>query len=94
MALPGALCHREHRSVPEIYDLLRGSVQLIAGVVTRAPIRAAEDLGQVDYSRWRDLRCSVDRGRQTRAARTRYRHDRDACLAALESQGHQQILPY
>ncbi|MGF3028112.1 ISNCY family transposase [Methylobacterium aquaticum] len=73
--------------------VLRGSVRLIAGLGTRAQIRSASDLSQVDHARWRDLRRSLDKRRQARTARTRFRHDPDAYLAALERQAHQQTLP-
>lgn len=73
--------------------VLRGSVRLIAGLGTRAQIRSARDLGQVDHARWRDLRRSLAKRRQARTDRTRFRHDPDAYLAALETQAHQQTLP-
>ncbi|MCF4129699.1 hypothetical protein [Methylobacterium sp. SyP6R] len=68
-------------------------MRLIAGLGTRAQIRSASGLSQVDYARWCDLRGSLDERRQVRTARTCFRHDPDAYLAALEGQAYEQTLP-
>lgn len=73
--------------------VLRGAVRLVAGIRTRAGAPSGRDLGQVDPTRWRALRRSLDIRRQARTARTRFRRDPDAYLTALEQQAQQPILP-
>ena len=73
--------------------VLRGSVRLVAGVTTRLQAPSGPDLGRVDHERWRNLRRQLERGRLARTARTRFRRDPDAYLAALEHDAQQQTLP-
>jgi hypothetical protein len=73
--------------------VLRGAVRLVAGIRARAETPSGRDLGRVDPMTWRALRRSLDRGRQARTARTRFRCDPDAYLAALEQQAQQPALP-
>ncbi len=73
--------------------VLRGSVRLVAGITTRLQVRSGRDLGRVDYGQWQDLRRQLERRRQARTARTRFRRDPDAYLAALERQAGQPTLP-
>jgi hypothetical protein len=73
--------------------VLRGSVRLVAGIATRLQAPSSRDLGQVDYGQWQDLRRQLERRRQARTARTRFRRDPDAYLAALERQASQPTLP-
>ena len=54
---------------------------------------ALEQLFGVDPTRWKALRRSLDRERQARTARTRFRRDPDAYLNALEQQAQQLALP-
>jgi hypothetical protein len=72
--------------------VLRGAVRLVAGIGTRAQALSGRDLGQIDPAHWRDLRRSLERGRQARTARTRFRRDPDAYLTALERQAQQSTL--
>ena len=72
--------------------VLRGSVRLVAGITTRLQAPSSRDLGQVDYGQWQDLRRQLERRRQARTARTRFRRDPDAYLAALERQASQPTL--
>jgi hypothetical protein len=73
--------------------VLRGAVRLVAGLRARAEIPSGHDLGRVDPTAWRALRQSLDRGRQARTARTRFRRDPDAYLTDLEQQAQQSTLP-
>jgi hypothetical protein len=73
--------------------VLRGSVRLVAGIATRLQVPSGRDLGQVDYSQWQKLRRQLERRRQARTARSRFRRDPDAYLAALERQARQPTLP-
>lgn len=73
--------------------VLRGSVRLVAGVATRLQVPSGRDLARVDYSQWQDLRRQLERRRQARTARTRFRRDPDAYLAALERKARQPTLP-
>ena len=72
--------------------VLRGAVRLVAGIRTRAEMPCGRKLGRVDHARWRTLRQSLNRGRQARTARTRFRRDPDAYLAALERKTQQLSL--
>ena len=74
--------------------VLRGPVRLAAGVATRLQAPSGRDLGRVDQERWRNLRRQLERGRQARTARTRFRRDPDAYLAALERSAQQPTLPF
>ncbi len=73
--------------------VLRGSVRLVAGITTRLQVPSRRDLGRVDYSQWQDLRRQLERRRKARTARSRFRRDPDAYLAALERQASQSTLP-
>jgi hypothetical protein len=73
--------------------VLRGSVRLVAGITTRLQVPSGRDLGRVDYGQWQDLRRQLERRQQARTARTRFRRDPDAYLAALELQAQQPTLP-
>ena len=73
--------------------VLRGSVRLVAGLATRLEAPSGRDLGRVNQEQWQDLRHQLERGRQARTARTRFRRDPDAYLAALESKARQPALP-
>ena len=73
--------------------VLRGEVRLIAATATRLRPPTARDLGRISRDRWRDLRERLDRRRQARTLRSRFRRDSDAYLAALEQQACQPALP-
>ena len=73
--------------------VLRGAVRLVAGIRARAGAPCGRDLGRINPTTWRALRQSLDRGRQARTARTRFRRDPDAYLTALEQKAQQQTLP-
>ncbi|WP_370881410.1 ISNCY family transposase [Methylobacterium brachiatum] len=73
--------------------VVRGAIRLVAGIRARAETPSGRDLGRVNPLTWRALRRSLDRGRQARTARTRFRRDPDAYLAAPEQQAQQPALP-
>lgn len=73
--------------------VLRGSVRLVAGLVTRANPPTARELARVDRQRWKKVRQNLDQRRYTRTQQSRFRRDPDAYLAALEAQAGQLTLP-
>ncbi len=66
--------------------VVRGSVRVIAAVVTREQSFSAEELQPRDYQRWRDLRASLHQCEETRRQQFRFRKNPAAYLAALEAQ--------
>jgi len=93
----GAHRHHERRATgrktasPAL--VLRGAVRLVAGVVTRARPITARELAVADRERWLALRASLERRRQVRVMRSRFRRDPNAYLARLEQRLFQPILP-
>ena len=73
--------------------VLRGSVRLVAGLATRLEAPSGRDLGRVDQEQWRNLRHQLERGRQARTARTRFRRSPNAYLSALEDRPRQPAVP-
>jgi hypothetical protein len=73
--------------------VLRGPVRLMAALLTRVYAPSARDLGAVNRERWSSLRQHLEKGRQARTLRTRFRHNPAAYLAALEQQACQLTLP-
>jgi hypothetical protein len=73
--------------------VLRGSVRLIAATATRMCAPSAQELGAANREHWRCLRQRLEKGRQARTLRTRFRHNPDAYLATLEQQACQLALP-
>src|SRR3989441_10008202 len=66
--------------------VVRGSVRVIAAVVTRQQSFSAEELRPRDYQRWRDLRAHLQQCEETRRQQFRFRKDPASYLAALETQ--------
>ena len=66
--------------------VVRGSVRVIAAVVTKEQIFSAEELRPNDYQRWRDLRAQLQQREETRRQQFRFRKNPAAYLAALEAQ--------
>jgi hypothetical protein len=73
--------------------VLRGEARLVAAIATRQRPPSGADLGCVDREQWKDLRQRLDRRRQARTLRSRFRRDPAAYLAALEEKARQLILP-
>src|SRR3989454_2491417 len=66
--------------------VVRGSVRVIAAVVTRQQSFSAEELRPRDYQRWRDLRAHLQQCEETHRQQFRFRKNPAAYLAALEAQ--------
>ena len=73
--------------------VLRGSARLIAGLATRQREVSVADLAAADRDSWRDLRAELDRRRQRRVDRHRFRRDPDGYLRGLEAKLNQSGLP-
>ena len=73
--------------------VLRGEVRLIAATATRLRPPTLAALGRVSQERWRELRQRLERRRQARTLRTRFRRNPDTYLAALEQRACQPPLP-
>ena len=65
--------------------VVRGSVRVMAAVVTTAQIFSVEELRPKDYQRWRDLRRQLHLREETRRKQWRFRKDPPAYLADLEA---------
>ena len=66
--------------------VVRGSVRVIAAVVTREQSFSAEELQPRDYQCWRELRAHLQQCEETRRQQFRFRKNPAAYLAALEAQ--------
>ncbi len=66
--------------------VIRGSVRVIAAVVTKEQIFSAEELRPGDYQRWRNLRAQLQQREECRRQQFRFRKDPAAYLTALEAQ--------
>src|SRR5438874_602613 len=66
--------------------VVRGSVRLMAVVVTKHEDLQAADLQPRDYQKWRDLRAQLQYRQESRRQQFRFRKDPAAYLAALEAQ--------
>ena len=66
--------------------VVRGSVRVIAAVVTREKSFSAEELQPSEYQRWRELRAHLQQSEETRRQQFRFRKNPTAYLAALEAQ--------
>lgn len=73
--------------------VLRGSVRILAATTTRIAALTARDLAAVDRPKWREVRAAIERRRQTRVLRTRFRRNQNAYLADLEALAGQPSLP-
>lgn len=66
--------------------VVRGSVRMVAAVVTPPKGFDAQDIRPTDLEGWRTLRASLEKRRETRRAQLRFRRDPAAYLAKLEEQ--------
>ena len=73
--------------------VLRGSVRIVAGLGTRNRCVTAEDLAPASIDDWQTLRSGLERRRQMRVLRIRFRRQPTAYLQHLEDILLQQILP-
>ena len=73
--------------------VLRGPVRLVAATTTRLRAVTADSITPADVDGWRALRGELDRRRDARTLRRRFRRDPDAYLRQLEQQLPQATLP-
>ena len=73
--------------------VVRGSVRVIAAVVTPPKGFAGADIRLADLEGWRALRASLEKRREGRRAQLRFRRDPAAYLGRLEEQLLKQALP-
>jgi hypothetical protein len=73
--------------------VVRGSVRMLAAVATPPEGFNAQDIRPTDVERWRALRASLEKRRESRRAQLRFRRDPDAYLGRLEEQLLKQVLP-
>ena len=65
--------------------VVRGSVRVMAAVVTPPHLFSVEDLQPRDYQRWRDLRGQLQQREETRRQQWRFRKNPAAYLADIEA---------
>jgi len=93
----GATRHHERRCTgrkaasPSL--VLRGAVRVVAGLGTRGQCVAAEDLVPADPQAWREVRAGLERRRQARVLRCRFRRNPQAYLGQLEAAILKPALP-
>jgi len=93
----GATRHHERRCTgrkaasPSL--VLRGAVRVVAGLGTRGQCVAAEDLVPADPQAWREVRAGLERRRQARVLRCRFRRNPQAYLGQLEAALLKPALP-
>ena len=73
--------------------VLRGSVRVVAGLGTRGRCFTAEELAPADPRAWRDVRGALERRRQARVLRCRFRREPAAYLRKLEADLLKPALP-
>jgi hypothetical protein len=73
--------------------VLRGSVRIVAAVVTQGRSFVGADLRLTNVPRWRSLRATLESRHEARRVQCRFRRDPAAFLTALESLLLQQVLP-
>jgi len=64
--------------------VVRGSVRLVAGVVTRLREVTAQELAPVDLQRWRQLRQQLQKRQECRRRQRRFRRAPETYLRYLE----------
>jgi len=73
--------------------VLRGSVRIVAGLGTRRRRFQGRELAPTNLETWQTLRAGLERRRQTRALRQRFRRDPQAYLCQLEALLLKSTLP-
>lgn len=73
--------------------VIRGSVRLVAAVMTRLRPFSAADLVPPSLAQWQTLRTELATARRQRTLQRRFRQNPDAYLADLENRLVQLILP-
>jgi hypothetical protein len=73
--------------------VVRGSARLVASVATRLREVTASDLASADREKWKQLRVELEKRRQRRVERRRFRRNPEEYLKALENKLIQSGLP-
>jgi hypothetical protein len=73
--------------------VVRGSVRLVAGLMTRLGEATADDLVPTDVFAWQELRAEVGYREAARAQQRRFRRDPPTYLKELEALARQSGLP-
>lgn len=73
--------------------VLRGPVRVLAGLGTRARAYSGEELAPTDPQAWRKVRGDLEKRRQSRALRYRFRRDPAKYLQQLEDKLLKPALP-
>ena len=81
------------RKVASSALVIRGSVRIVAAVVTRLRPFSADDLVPSSIADWQSLRTELAAARHKRILQRRFRQNPDAYLADLEQRYTQLILP-
>jgi hypothetical protein len=91
--------HRHHerrcsgRKVASPGLVVRGSVRLVAGLMTRLGEATAEELAPGDVLAWQELRAELGERASARVQQRRFRRDPPGYLKQLEALTHQSGLP-
>ena len=78
---------------PGIHLVVRGSVRLVAGLMTRLGQATTEDLAPADVFAWQQLRAELGQREQARTEQRRFRRDPTGYLKRLETLARQSGLP-
>ena len=81
------------RKVASSALVIRGSVRIVAAVMTRLSPFSPEQLLPQSIHDWQTLRTELDAARHKRTLQRRFRQNPDAYLATLEQRFNQLILP-
>jgi hypothetical protein len=91
--------HRHHerrcsgRKVASPGLVVRGSVRLVAGLMTRLGEATADELAPADVLAWQELRAELGYREAARVQQRRFRRDPNGYLKSLEALAHQSGLP-
>ena len=93
----GSTRHHERRctgrKVASPSLVLRGSVRLVAGLGTRGRCYSGEELAPEDLEAWKEVRSDLEKRRESRVLRCRFRRDPAKYLGELEDKLLKAILP-
>jgi hypothetical protein len=81
------------RKVASAALVIRGSVRIVAAVMTRLRPFSADDLVPPSITQWQSLRAALATARRKRTLQRRFRQNPDTYLADLENRLVQLILP-
>lgn len=73
--------------------VLRGSVRVLAGLGTRGRTFSGDELAPIDLGAWRQVRADLERRRESRVLRCRFRRNPGKYLEQLEAKLLKATLP-